>query len=255
MISELSFEAGNYDLWIIALNESENQNIDTTHFFNPIFACGDIPATAQFEHMTIKEHKESFFAGASEIHISRVSTWNSSFLANPSNGMKEAFYLEKGEKSKIYDVNGKKEVYRPNDAGKFIAKFTRKAIREKRRVFINWSYYKDWRPSCGSREENYYDLASGVFRNLVKGDILYYVIFEKDAFPYKSSFINNPTPLASTPIAGTRYIGMDIWFLSNHSEYYSGTVRYANQFTSSSSDNAKGKSIINPAIEFKSKLK
>ena len=152
-----------------------------------------LPINIKIENMIVRQHKESWVAGWSEIAIRAVlNTYNGRDLGNPSAGFKEY---------KSTQVSGL--------GGIIIKQFTNKEIRRQTSKYVNYTLQNGWPTSQPFSDPIYFD----------------YVIFEKDAWPqvsqdlFRQNFVhssNNFTDSYSLPYrsANTPY---DIGRIINNS--------------------------------------
>lgn len=245
--------AENHEVWVLGLNEDENYGTYTViQNFVPTSlpgVCNGPVTTGYFQHMKIKEHKESFVAGKSDVHIRRFSSWFHPESRNPFTNEVQGWYtFEKGTEREFQTPQGKVKQCVDEGNGVLIRKFSRSEVRNRANVEINWDYFKDWNGFCRSRLQPSYDVNCTARVNEISGNILYYVIFERDAWPSeKYAEIPNPAP-GSNQIFPLKY-------RSEQSPYYWSYFRHSSPNENGVINNFRNTNVNHPSIEFTSRAK
>ncbi|MBX9785065.1 MAG: hypothetical protein K2X48_17390 [Chitinophagaceae bacterium] len=244
--------AENNEVWVISLNEDPNTATCTPSaegISSLPLTCTEPVTTGYFQHMKIKDHKESVFAGGSDIHIARVSSWFHPQSRNPFTNEIQGWYtFEKGTEREFQLPQGKVKQCVNEGNGVLMRRFSKREVNRQTNVEINWDYFKDWNGQCRSRQQISYGLDCKSKVNEISGNILYYVIFERDAWPSENfAGIPNPAP-GSTQI-------MDLKYRSEQTAYYWSYFRHSNQGQSGVINNFRNTNVNHPWIEFTSRAK
>lgn len=189
--------AKRHRVWAITLNERVN---DTGNVTPPISGVPSPPtiergADAYIPSMTIKENKESFIKGASEIYLIAAVSWENGI--NPASNQVEASFRS----NKNPKPQGVFNVVNDVDYNFFIRDFSRKEIRRQNSININFTYfplstalYSDYDSCIGlitgtsSTGTNYnaYQNCKQTNPNIKtyyypdRGDYVYFLIYEYD---------------------------------------------------------------------------
>ena len=243
----------NIDVWVIGLNEAPNtanytlitNNVSTTF----PGTCNGSVTTGYFQNMKIKDHKESIFAGRSDVHISRISTWFNATSSNPWTGQEEFWKtFEKGTEREFQTPQGKVKQCPDNGHGTMIRQFSRREVNRQTNVQINWDYFKDWNGQCRSRQQTSYTLNCTSKLNDISGNILYYVIFEQDGWPAPLRAASVPNPAAPGQF-------INFGYNSEQTAYYWSYFRHSFVNQPRVLNNFRTTNINHPWIEFESRAK
>lgn len=252
------------EVWVITPNE--NVNNDGVMVAPPTFTNNTLNSNVTerpdlyFPNMTVKEHKESWIKGASEVCIYVGVSWDNGI--DPSNGKYSTTFWTNPGMISLADRN--------SDVNNIeIRKFSRKEVSKKKNIDINFTYfplsseiYYIEDPCLSIRlrsnqtpQQNVIDYNACKMQNQnithyfypERGDYLYYCIYEYDT----GLFNSNGT--SSTEIQGTNYI-QKIYYRSNESPYFSGRLKIVprNQATQSY-ENTSWANINDEAISFTSR--
>jgi len=145
--------AKKHRVWAVTLNERVDE---TGNITQPV--SGTPPQTTTVERaadtyipsMTIKENKESFIKGASEIYLIAAVSWENGI--NPTSNQIEASFRS----NKAAKAQGVFNIVNDVDYNFFIRDFSRKEIRRQNSIDINFTYfplssalYSDYDPCFG----------------------------------------------------------------------------------------------------------
>jgi hypothetical protein len=251
-------------VWAVTINERVNNSrvmvAPPGYDNNPPPAMGPTPVQRPdlyITNMTVKDHKESWIKGASDICMYVGVSWDNGI--NPNSGLQEtSFWTKPGLKS-LPDQND--EVNNIE-----IRKFSRKEVRQKRSIDVNFTYFRLSTDIYGkfdpclylafrsnySVQQNTSDYNECKTQNPTvdiyfypeKGDYLYYTVYESDAG------ITGLNGYSYVQIPGNNYI-QKIYYRSNEEPYMSGRLKIQpkNQPTQAY-DNTGWANINNSAISF-----
>jgi len=132
--------AERHEVWVLSINERTNSALKNDDASN---GRESQIINAFYSFITVKCHKESWAAGASEVWVVRRSTWYDA--RNPNTGQDALFIIG-------------------TERGNQIIKRKRRDVKRKRYAVINWTYW------------------DGLDTN-TWGDYYIYVVFEYDAWP------------------------------------------------------------------------
>lgn len=125
--------------------------VDLARSYHPSMGSNN-PVKCKIQNMVVKQHKDSWLAGGSEISIRAVlNTFNGRSLGNPT-GDCEQYISGIGKTSLL---------------GKLVKQFSRKQINNLTSVDVNFILQEDWPTSVTSSDPIYFD----------------YVLFERDIWP------------------------------------------------------------------------
>jgi hypothetical protein len=129
--------AKRHRVWAITLNERVNDNGNITPPISEVPSPPTIErgADTYIPSMTIKENKESFIKGASEIYLIAAVSWENGI--NPASNQVEASFRS----NKNAKAEGVFNVVNDVDYNFFIRDFSRKEIRRQNSININFTYF------------------------------------------------------------------------------------------------------------------
>ncbi|MFN4285108.1 MAG: hypothetical protein ACK4E8_04000 [Lacibacter sp.] len=249
-----------YEVWVLSLNENvvygtyeyeTNWNQSTPPPAWPPVNTGSV-TTAFIQNMTIRHRKESYFFNRDDVHILRMSSWYHPESLNPITNQFERWNsFTKGVKKKVYTESGQQAtVCKLNGHGTLIRKFTTREINNRTSINVNFDYFKDWSGNGRSRQQASYGNDCRARYNEISGNILYYVIFEFDAWPapLRTVRIFNPSPLSGQEFE----FSYRCW---QSSPYSSGYVRHSAIGQSGIENNFRTLDFVSPSINFTSRAR
>ncbi len=196
----------------------------------------------QIQRIRIKQRKEHWL-GASEIHISRLTTWNQAPASVVVNGT-EHWPIGKPNKYKE-KVNGRDIYHCVYDAeGNPLTRYRRVHIGDLRN--LNFDLIKSWRPQTGS-EKDLFTFATCLQQYcVIRGNRMFYVIFEHDVWPARRN---------KAKIIPTTGPAMEIEYRSWESSYSEGWIEYVHPSNPATPTNIKGFTVSNGDIDFNTAIK
>ena len=242
-------------VWVLELDDSGLD--ETTNVNNPIFNPQNCPNNneptfkSSISTMTVKERKEHWLARRSDIHIVRGTTWKTPnftqhFGSPVTQG--ESWNLGKTRKYKVYLGSGQVEICIADSDGDRIRKFNQRfEIKPKKEVLVNFELMKSWKPIGGSDKDIYTYPSCDKASCVIKGNIMYYVIFEFDPWPAHERTATIPNPF----INGTP---MKVLFRSWDVYYDKGYIDYVHPNGPTLSTNIKGFNVNTHRISLKTKI-
>jgi hypothetical protein len=197
----------------------------------------------QIQRIRIKQRKEHWLSGASEVHISRLTTW-SQLPANLINNGLEYWPIGKANKYKE-KVNGVDFYFCVYDLeGNPLTRYRRSEMNQQRN--LNFDLIKSWRPQTAS-EKDLFTFGTCIQQYcVIRGNRMFYVIFEHDVWPA------GRTTARITPGSGP---GMEIEYRSWESSYSENWIEYVHPNNPATPINIKGFSVSNPGIDFNTAIK
>jgi hypothetical protein len=239
-------------VWVLELDESGLDVIMNNPLFGPQTCTNNNEPTfkSSISTMTVKERKEHWLANRSDIHIMRGTTWKSPRLT-PNNVAADAeiWNLGKTRKYKVYQGFQQREYCIADSDGDLIGKFHHKRhIKDRISVPVNFELMKAWKPIWGSDKDVYTYPSCNKAVCVIKGNIMYYTIFEFDPWPAheNTATIPNPASINGTP--------MQIHFRSWDGNYSQGFIDYVHPNGIASPTNIKGFDLNTHRIAFKTKI-
>jgi hypothetical protein len=247
------FNIDDQQVWVLELDES---GMDVTMNVNdPLFGpqtCtnNDEPTfKSSISTMTVKERKEHWLASRSDIHIMRGTTWKSPRLTpNNVTSDPEIWNIGKTRKYKVYQGFQQVEYCIADSDGDIIAKVPQRIIRRQDPIILSFELMKSWKPIWGSDQDVYTYPSCNKATCVIKGNIMYYTIFEFDAWPAqeRTATITNPASLNGMPIV--------VHFRSWDGYYDKGAIDYVHPNGVATPTNIKGYNLNTHRIAFKTKI-
>jgi hypothetical protein len=241
-------------VWVFELDES---GLDITMNSNdPLFGpqtCtnnNEPTFKSSISTMIVKERKEHWLAGRSDIHIMRGTTWKTpNFTPNNISNTPETWNLGKTRKYKAYQGTQQVEFCIADSDGDRIGKFHHKRdIKDRKNVSVNFELMKSWKPIWGSDKDvnTYFDCTKAVC--VIRGNTMFYTIFEFDAWPAPERTATIPNP------ASPNGLSMQIQFRSFDGYYDKGFIEYVHPNGPTLPNNIKGYDVNTHRIAFKTKI-
>ena len=242
-------------VWVLELDDSGLD--ETTNVNNPIFNPQNCPNNneptfkSSISTMTVKERKEHWLARRSDIHIIRGTTWKTpnftQHFGSPVN-QGERWNLGKTRKYKVYQGSSYVEYCNADSDGDRIMKINQKDIKDKRPIGLSFELIKSWKPIWGSDKDIFTNITCEKATCVIKGNIMYYTIFEFDPWPAheRTATIANPVSMNGTP--------MQVQFRSWDGYYDKGYIDYVHPNGPATPTNIKGFDINTHRISFKTKI-
>ncbi|PWS26152.1 hypothetical protein DHW03_15260 [Pedobacter yonginense] len=204
--------ADNHEVWAITPNESGLEGV-------PGEVMGVTPPTpneatqlAYIQYMAIRDHKESWIKGASDVFMSWTMSWEDGL--RPATGTYSATQLEL--KWTEFD-GGYPYTYSTDEMS--MGKFTRREVRRGKELEINMPYLVIGHPQAWVTDAWVYNNIREWFPS--KGTHIYYVIYERDAWVDYFEDVPLHQPLNVTK----KIVSVPVY--SNNSIYCSGNIRIA----------------------------
>ena len=239
-------------VWVLELDESGLDAIMNTPLFGPPTCTNNNEPTfkSSIPTMTVKQRKEHWLANRSDIHIMRGTTWRTpNFSPNNASVIPEVWNLGKTRKYKVYQGLQQVEYCVADSDGDRIGKFHhREHIRNQRSRDVNFELMKSWKPIWGSDKDVFTYLSCNKAVCVIKGNIMYFVIFEFDAWPAheRTATIPNPASINGVP--------MKILFRSWDGYYTKGFIDYVQPNGPTLPTNIKGFNLNENSIAFSTKI-
>lgn len=187
-----AFFASGHEVWIVSLNESVNNrgelNLDQGEGNGSFYGSRTMGyVNCRINKMIVKEHKESWIGGKSEVAI-RAFLWTWNGATNGGNQFQQIDY---------YSQNSTDDL-----RGKVIREFKRGEVSDRTEKTVNYNLQNNWEAN------NYY----------INPICFGYAIFERDNWPVavKTAAMTIPTSPVNTP----RFMQ----FRSSDGQYSAGTV-------------------------------
>lgn len=247
------FNIDDQQVWVLELDES---GLDVTMNVNdPLFGpqtCtnnNEPTFKSSINTMTVKERKEHWLAGRSDIHIMRGTTWKTpNFSPNNASITPEIWNLGKTRKYKVYQGAGTVDHCIADSDGDRIDRFHHRDIKSRTLRNVNFELMKSWKPIFGSDQDVYTYLGCNKATCVIKGNIMYYTIFEFDGWPAPERTATIPNPAS---INGS---SMQVQFRSWDGYYDKGYIDYVNPNGTALTTNIKGYDVNTHRISFKTKI-
>lgn len=243
----------NQPVWVLELDDIGLDGITALPpQFGPITCTNNNEPSfkSSISTMTVKQRKEHWLAGRSDVHIMRGTTWRTPrFTPNNISIVREVWNLGKTRKYKTYQGQTQIEYCIADEDGDRIRRFEHKEeIRRQRSVPVNFELMKAWKPNFGSDKDVFTYLDCTKATCVIKGNIMYYVIFERDSWPApaRTASIPNPASPSGEP--------MKISYRSWDGLYAQGFIDYIHPQGPSLPTNIKGHHVNNNSIEFRTKI-
>ena len=167
--------ASQHTVWAVTINENVNQSGTTNTPVIPSGSSAQIGADAYMPSMIIKDHKEVWIKGASDIHMKYAFSWIDKI--NPTTGLTSINYFN--EALNVPGANNAYSTYITDWGGLRsgddieIRKFTRRQVNNNSQVNIDFTYAPLSKPIYGGSSYYFYPIT---------GDYLYFVIYEYDSY-------------------------------------------------------------------------
>ena len=238
-------------VWVLELDESGLDVIMNNPLFGPQTCTNNNEPTfkSSISTMTIKERKEHWLAGRSDIHIMRGTTWKTpNFSPNNASITPEIWNLGKTRKYKVYQGAGTVDHCIADSDGDRIDRFHHRDIKSRTLRNVNFELMKSWKPIFRSDQDVYTYLGCNKATCVIKGNIMYYTIFEFDGWPAPERTATIPNPAS---INGS---SMQVQFRSWDGYYDKGYIDYVNPNGTALTTNIKGYDVNTHRISFKTKI-
>ena len=256
-VDDFYLTENNIDDQPVWVRELDDSGLDvTTNANNPLFGpqtCtnnNEPTFKSSISTMTVKERKEHWLARRSDIHIIRGTTWKTPRLTpNNLTADAETWNLGKTRKYKEYHGFQQVEFCIADSDGDRIDKFHhKKEIKRLQPRNVNFELMKSWKPINGSDKDVYTYPSCNKAVCVIRGNIMYYVIFEFDPWPAheRTATIPNAASLNGIPI--------QVHFRSWDGYYDKGYIDYVHPSGPTMPTNIKGYDVNTHRIAFKTKI-
>jgi hypothetical protein len=243
----------NQPVWVLELDDI---GLDAVTSNPPLFGpqtctnSNEPTFKSSISTMTVKQRKEHWLAGNSDVHIMRGTTWRTpNFTPNSISNIPEVWNLGKTRKYKTYQGQTQVEYCIADEDGDRIGRFHHnRDIKRQRSVPVNFELIKSWKPNFGSDQDVFTYLGCNKATCVIRGNIMYYVIFERDAWPAPVRTVSIPNPVAQAAQP------MRINFRSWDGYYTKGFIDYVRPDGPALPTNIKGYHIKENSIEFRTKI-
>jgi|GEM_PF-2725756 len=147
---------GQHEVWVFSLNEHFENFIDYGKVLRPSGPPAPkptgTPQSPYIDHVTVRQHKESIFAGGSDLYMRTYTTWNTAMAVSPYKHATYAFWVNDPNNGLDLETISRADV-------------TNRQINSVYKVYI-----PDWDPGLMNV-------------NGEQGDVMMYVMYEKDSWP------------------------------------------------------------------------
>lgn len=246
-----------HQVWVIELDETPvDQTMGATDVFGPTSCNNNREPSfkSKIDKVTVKSRKEFWLGGASDVAILRLTTWRTpNFAQSTVSAQSESWQIGDAKKEKWhYYSNGIKiEVNQcvPNEFGDNVKSggFTKEEVKKKQERVVSFDLIKAWKPLCGSdRDAVAYPTCNKAYC-LIKGNLMGYVIFERDPWPARTRTARLYNPVNPS-------VFTDILYTSFETSYAENWIDYVHPQGPTLVGNIKGHSVNNNDIKFNTKI-
>jgi hypothetical protein len=188
----------------------------------------------KIKKVTLKVRKEHFLGNNSDLAILRATSWSLPAQGPFSTSTPmEAWSLNKTIKRDEKFDSIKLYFCTPDFHGDLVKKVRRRDVKDRKELTIDFSLIKSWKPQTGSNLDVYTYPTCIKSYCVIKGDLMYYNLFESDPWPapLRTVFVANPVHPQN---------GMEITYRSWESPFVTGTINYVHPAGTASVSNIKG---------------